>query len=608
MPDIIHLLPDSVANQIAAGEVIQRPASVVKELVENAIDSGSTEIKIIIKNAGKTLIQVIDNGCGMSETDGRLAFERHATSKILEAKDLYAIKTMGFRGEALASIAAIAQVELKTKRVEDELGTLILINGSEVEKQESVSCPDGSNFTIKNLFYNVPARRKFLKTNSTELKHIIFEFQRVALSHSSISFSLYHNETEIYYLPASGLRQRLMGVFGKGINQNLIPLNVETSLVKITGYIGKPEFARKTFGEQFFFVNNRYIKHPYLHKAVMKAYDQILPPETIPSYFVYFTSDPETIDINIHPTKSEVKFEDERSIWQFLLAATKEALGKFNIVPSIDFENEGIIDIPVSTGDMEIKPPTIRINPDYDPFADEKTRYQNKIRISRMDKENLQNWEKLYSGFEKGNETPEQFLFQKAPGIEDETLSQNFVQLKNKYILCTVKSGLMVIDQKRAHERILYEKYLNSLEKNLGVAQKDLFPQTVELSASDYTTLIEILDELSRLGFDIQDIGHHSIIINGYPANSGNSNPQEMIEILLEEYKASERNIQAGVKERIAKSLAVAAAIHHGKNLTKEEMREIVDSLFACKIPNYSPSGKPVVSILSISEIENMLN
>lgn len=608
MPDIIHLLPDSVANQIAAGEVIQRPASVVKELVENAIDSGSTEIKIIVKNAGKTLIQVIDNGCGMSETDGRLAFERHATSKILEAKDLYAIKTMGFRGEALASIAAIAQVELKTKRIEDELGTLILINGSEVEKQESISCPDGSNFTIKNLFYNVPARRKFLKTNSTELKHIIFEFQRVALSHSSISFSLYQNETEIYNLPASGLRQRLMGVFGKGINQNLIPLNVETSLVKITGYIGKPEFARKTFGEQFFFVNNRYIKHPYLHKAVMKAYDQILPPETIPSYFVYFTSDPETIDINIHPTKSEVKFEDERSIWQFLLAATKEALGKFNIVPSIDFENEGIIDIPVSTGDMEIKPPTIRINPDYDPFAGEKTRYQKKIRISRMDKENLQNWEKLYSGFEKGNETPEQFLFQKAPGIEDETISQNFVQLKNKYILCTVKSGLMVIDQKRAHERILYEKYLSSLENNLGVAQKDLFPQTVELSASDYTTLIEILDELSRLGFDIKDIGHHSIIINGYPANSGNSNPQEMIEILLEEYKASERNIQAGVKERIAKSLAVAAAIHHGKNLTKEEMREIIDSLFACKIPNYSPSGKPVVSILNFSEIENMFN
>ncbi len=606
MPDIIHLLPDSVANQIAAGEVIQRPASVVKELVENAIDSGSTEIKIIVKNAGKTLIKVIDNGCGMSETDGRLAFERHATSKILEAKDLYAIKSMGFRGEALASIAAIAQVELKTKRIEDELGTLILINGSEVEKQESISCSDGSNFTIKNLFYNVPARRKFLKTNSTELKHIIFEFQRVALSHSNISFSLYQNETEIYNLPASGLRQRLMGVFGKGINQNLIPLNVETSLVKITGYIGKPEFARKTFGEQFFFVNNRYIKHPYLHKAVMKAYDQILPPETIPSYFVYFTSDPETIDINIHPTKSEVKFEDERSIWQFLLAATKEALGKFNIVPSIDFENEGIIDIPVSTGDMEVKPPTIRINPDYDPFADEKTRSQKKIRISRMDKENLQNWEKLYSGFEKGNETPAQFLFQKAPGIEDETLSQNFVQLKNKYILCTVKSGLMVIDQKRAHERILYEKYLNSLEINLGVAQKDLFPQTVELSASDYTTLIEILDELSRLGFDIQDIGHHSIIINGYPANSGNSNPQEMIEILLEEYKASERNIQAGVKERIAKSLAVAAAIHYGKNLTKEEMREIIDSLFACKIPNYSPSGKPVVSILNLSEIENM--
>jgi DNA mismatch repair protein MutL len=608
MPDIIHLLPDSVANQIAAGEVIQRPASVVKELMENSIDSGSTEIKIFVKDAGKTLIQVIDNGCGMSETDARLAFERHATSKIFEAKDLFAIQTMGFRGEALASIAAIAHVELKTKRIEDELGTQILIYGSKVEKQESISCPDGSNFTVKNLFFNVPARRKFLKTNSTELKHIIIEFQRIALSHPNISFSLHQNETEIYNLPESNLPKRLMGIFGKGINQNLVPLSVETSLAKINGYIGKPEFARKTFGEQFFFVNNRYVKHPYLHRAVLKAYDQILLPETIPAYFIYFVSDPETIDINIHPTKSEVKFEDETSIWQILLAATREALGKFSIVPSIDFDNAGVIDIPVSARDKELKPPTIRINPDFDPFKKENTGYQKKIRISQLDKENLQNWEKLYSGFEKNkdNVPSEQALFQKAPETKDETIIQNLFQLKNKYIICLVKSGLMVIDQKRAHERILYEKYLDSLEKNLGVAQKDLFPQTIELSASDHITLSEILDELSQLGFDIQDLGHHSVVINGYPVNSGNSNPKEMIEILLKEYKASERNVQTGIKERIAKSLAIAAAINYGNNLTKEEMREIIDSLFACRTPNYSPSGKPVVTIISLSEIENM--
>ncbi|MCK4700057.1 MAG: DNA mismatch repair endonuclease MutL, partial [Bacteroidales bacterium] len=392
MSDLIHLLPDSVANQIAAGEVIQRPASSVKELVENAIDCGSTVIKIIIKDAGRTLVQVIDNGCGMSETDARMAFERHATSKISKADDLFAIKTMGFRGEALASMGAVAQVELKTRRQEDELGTRLCINGSKVETQEPVSCPAGSNFAIKNLFYNIPARRKFLKSNQTELKHIIVELQRVALSHPDIQFIMHHNGSEIYHLVPGNLRQRIVGVFSRSIEQNLIPLNTETSVVKISGFIGKPENAKKTFGEQFFFINKRYMRHPYFHRAVMDAYEGILPPETFPSYFIYMSADPHTIDINIHPTKTEIKFEDERSCWQILHASIKEALGKFNIIPSLDFDTRGSIDIPLRKKDGSFFPPPIKTDPSFNPFEKDEKGFGGTQIGNFKGKQDVRNW------------------------------------------------------------------------------------------------------------------------------------------------------------------------------------------------------------------------
>lgn len=608
MPDIIRLLPDSVANQIAAGEVIQRPASLVKELVENAIDSGSTEIKVNIKDAGRSLVQIIDNGCGMSETDARLAFERHATSKIKEAKDLFAIRTMGFRGEALASIAAVSQVELKSRKTEDELGTHILINGSKLEDQKPCSCPQGSNFSIKNLFFNVPARRKFLKTNTTELKHIINEFHRVVLSHPQIAFSLHHNDTEVYNLHVGNLRQRLIQVFGKGINQYLVPINTDTSIVKITGFIGKPEFARKTFGEQFFFVNNRYMRHPYFHKAVMEGYDQILAPETIPSYFIFILAEPETIDINIHPTKTEIKFEDERSIWQIILASVREALGKFSIIPSLDFNTEGVIDIPISKKDGDIQPPKIDVNPDYNPFAGDDKTYSRKISPTPIEKENLDNWEKIYRGLELEKDASSSSTGSQSTLETDQGHTmQSFIQLKNKFILCPVKSGLMVIDQKRAHERILYEKYLRSMDGKFGVAQQNLFPQTIQLNASDHAILLEIMEEICSLGFDIRNLGNHTIIVNGYPSNSAANDPREMIELLLEEYKATGTDIREGSKERVCKSLARASAIPYGKILTREEMQEIIDALFSSSNPNYSPSGKLILTILNIDEIEDNL-
>ncbi|MCD6596334.1 MAG: DNA mismatch repair endonuclease MutL, partial [Bacteroidales bacterium] len=440
MPDIIHLLTDSVANQIAAGEVIQRPASIIKELVENAVDSGSSEIKIIIKEAGKSLVQVIDNGCGMSDTDARMAFERHATSKINKAEDLFLIRTMGFRGEALASIAAVAQVEMKTRKTEDELGTHIRIAGSNVESQSPVSCSAGTNIIVKNLFFNIPARRRFLKTNATELRHIIVEFQRIALTLPGISFFLYHNDSEIYNLPVvQSLPQRISGIYGRGISPNLIPVKTETTIIAIKGYIGKPEFARKTYGEQYLFVNQRFMRHPYFHKAVMEAYHEILPPETIPSYFLYFEIDPEHIDINIHPTKTEIKFEDERAIWQIIHASVREALGKFNIVPSLDFNTEGVIDIPILRKGQEADTPKIEYNPTFNPFEDPKAVNAYHDRTSPLEKENLTNWDQLYSGLEKTRPSQQDADDRESSDSQGSlALSETNVQIfqfKAKYIL-----------------------------------------------------------------------------------------------------------------------------------------------------------------------------
>ena len=594
MPDIIKLLPDSVANQIAAGEVIQRPASVVKELMENSVDAGSKSIKVVIKDSGKTLIQVIDDGTGMSETDARLSFERHATSKITSAQDLFSIKTKGFRGEALASIAAVSMVELKTRKEEDDSGTLILVNGSKVEAQEPCSCPEGSSFSVKNLFFNIPARRRFLKSDNTEMRHIVTEFQKIVIPHPEVKFSLYHNENEIYNLGPSNCRQRIIGVFGKQINNDLISLETATTLIKIKGFIGKPENARRTYGEQFFFVNNRFMKHPYFHKAVIEAYQNILPAESIPSYFVFMEIDPASIDINIHPTKTEIKFEDERSIWQILMASAREALGRFNIGPSLDFENESLIDIPVrSDSDKITGVPIIEINPQYDPFAGEdRLSNQDKI-IERFERENVSSWEKLYSSLERGSAGPDR--------VEPE---RKFFQIKSKYIVCPVKSGLMLIDQKRAHERILYERFLENLSDNRAFSQSEMFPVNIELNPADVFVLREIEDYIRLLGFSIKYSGKNTISITGRPSGSTSSDPAEIIEILLEEYKRTQSDPATGVKEKVAAAMAGASAIPYGKILVKNEMEDIFDSLFACKAPNYSPKGKPVINILTLEEID----
>jgi DNA mismatch repair protein MutL len=593
MPDIIKLLSDSVANQIAAGEVIQRPASVVKELMENSVDAGAKDIRVIIKDSGKTLIQIIDNGSGMTETDARLAFERHATSKITSAQDLFAIKTKGFRGEALASIAAVAMVELKTRMESDDTGITVVISGSKVEKQEPCSCLPGSSFSVKNLFFNIPARRKFLKSDNTEMRHIVNEFQKIVLAHPDIRFCLYQNDSEIYNLPASNLRQRIIGVFGKQINQDLITIDTETSLIAIRGFIGKPENARRTYGEQFFFVNNRFMKHPYFHKAVVEAYQNILPVEAIPSYFIFMEADPASIDINIHPTKTEIKFEDERPIWQILMASVREALGRFNIVPSLDFENEALVDIPVlALGSSLPEQPSIKINTGYNPFDNEDRRPEY---IERFEKENT-GWQRLYSGLEGGSENP-------STDNTGET-KRKFFQIKNKYIVCQIKSGLMLIDQKRAHERILFEQFRECLVNERAVSQSDMFPLTAELNPSDYFVLKEIENELKLLGFKFEHSGSNSITITGRPAVNDSPNTIEMLEILLEDYKSTQGAPSENAREKVASAMAGASAIPYGKVLSQGEMEELFDSLFACQSPNYSPKGKPVISILTLDDID----
>jgi DNA mismatch repair protein MutL len=601
MPDIIRLLPDSVANQIAAGEVIQRPASVVKELMENAVDAGATSVTVILKDAGRTIVQVTDSGCGMSVTDARMAFERHSTSKISKAEDLFAIHTMGFRGEALASVAAVSEVILKTRRIEDEVGTLVEISGSEVKNQEPVSCPAGCNFMVKNLFFNVPARRKFLKSNTTELKQSINEFIRIALTRPSVLFTLIHNDTEIYSLTPSNIKQRIIGIFGKGINQNLIPVKAETSITGISGFIGKPEAARKTFGEQFFFVNGRYMRHPYYHKAITEAYEQVLPPESIPSYFIYFDICPEAIDINIHPTKTEIKFDDERSVFQILMATVREALGKYNLAPTLDFDTTGVIDIPAFKKDREFKVPEIKIDPGFNPFKD------NSAGIRRdhpsFQRETVRNWEKLYEGLQGVDKNGDQSS-QRQIESDREAIPVKLLQFKNRYILVPVKSGLLMIDQKRAHEKILFEKYIDSLSNKKGIAQQDLFPATIELSAPDHAVLMEILDDLAQLGFDIRDIGNHNIIVNGYPADAETIEPKSMIESFLEEYKECESDIKVKARERLALSLARASSITWQRTLTETEMRELIDKLFACNNPGQLPDGKIVFAIFAAEEIE----
>ncbi|MBN1415826.1 MAG: DNA mismatch repair endonuclease MutL [Bacteroidales bacterium] len=604
MDDIIRLLPESVANQIAAGEVIQRPASVVKELMENAVDAGSTSITVVVKDGGKTLVQIIDNGCGMSDTDARMCFERHATSKIREASDLFAIHTLGFRGEAMASIVAVAQVVLRTRRASDEIGTEVTLAGSVVESQEAVTCPAGSNFMVRNLYFNTPARRKFLKSNNAELKHIIHEFQRIALANTQVDFSLTHNETEIYTLPAANLKQRIVHLFGKSINQSLTSIDVSTTLIQISGFLGKPEFAKKTSGEQFFFINNRFMKHPYFHKGVLTAYEKILPPDYFPSYFIFLEADPASIDINIHPTKTEIKFEDEPAIFQILVAAVREALGRFNLVPSIDFNPEQSIEIPPLRKNESFRVPEISYNTDYNPFELERKGFENYA--SKAEKDALKHWETLYRDTktvtgESALPVPEE---QQQLDLAGSDTGGRFLQLKNKYILTAVKSGLMVIDQHHAHERILYEKYIQTLAHNQPVPQQILFPVTVELEPSDYLMTLELMGDLQTLGFDIRDFGSNTVVLNGCPADISNPDPKALLESILDEYKNKKADIKVKARERLILSLASASALNYGRTLSAGEMQDLVDRLFACENPNYSPGGHPVISIISLEEIE----
>lgn len=621
MSDIIQLLPDSVANQIAAGEVIQRPASVVKELVENAIDAGASNINVIIVDAGRTSIQVIDDGKGMSETDARLSFERHATSKIRKADDLFSLHTMGFRGEALASIAAVAQIDLKTRMKGEDLGTQLTISGSRFVGQEPCACPVGSNFTVENLFFNVPARRKFLKSNTTELNNIITAFERIVLVYPQISFTLHSNGTELFNLRSCSYRQRIVEVFGKRLNQDLLPIGVDTSLCRIHGFVGKPESARKKVLQQYFFVNERYMKHAYFHKAVMIAFDRLIPQgEQIP-YFLYFEVPAENIDVNIHPTKTEIKFENEQAIWQILLASVKEAVGKFNDVPSIDFDTEGKPDIPVFNPNGSTSAPKISFNPQYNPFKQSSQPQRTT---------NTEGWESLYAGLDTNTETPQTDLFGQedtpvgnvdngetiissvatAPDttamIEDK--SPTHYQYKGSYIMTAVKSGLMIINQHRAHVRILYEAYLRQLSEHKVHSQKVLFPEMVQFSVSDSVILDHILPEMTEMGFQLDNLGGGSYAVNGVPAGIEGLNAVTLITDMVAAAIESGTHVKEEIDHVLALSLARNAAIPQGQVLSNSEMESIVNELFACSNVNYTPSGTPIIAIMQQHDIEHLFD
>ncbi|MBL7888728.1 MAG: DNA mismatch repair endonuclease MutL [Bacteroidia bacterium] len=612
MADIIQLLPDSVANQIAAGEVVQRPASAVKELMENALDAGAKSIKLIVKDAGKTLIQVIDNGCGMSETDARMSFERHATSKIRKADDLFAIKTMGFRGEALASIAAIAQVELKTRRIGDEIGVKLEVEGSEVKLQEACSTPEGTSFSVKNLFYNVPARRNFLKTDSVELRHIIDEFQRVAIPNPDVAFSFHHNGSEIFNLPAGNLKQRLMGIFGNSYNTRLVPVEEDTDIVKIKGFVIKPEFAKKTRGEQFFFLNKRFIKNSYLHHAVQSAFEQLLPNDSFASYFLMLDVNPKTIDINIHPTKTEVKFEDEKAIYAFLRSTVKKSLGQFNIAPSLDFDQEAhLYNMPLKPLDGIIKQPTIKVDPSYNPFKSEGMKAE-KLQTER-ELSNKANWDKLYErhtndqfdlNIPKEESTTQQSIDSDWDNDRHESNKKATYQLHNKYILSHIKTGFMVIDQQGAHERILYERILENFEKHKAATQQELFPKTIELNAADFALVKELKDDIQAIGFDISEFGKNTFVIHGVPADTIDHDSVSLLEGLIENYKQNMIELKSDKRENLARSMAYNMAIKEGKVLSQDEMNNIIDELFACKMPYATPNGKPTITTFSIDDLD----
>ena len=623
MSDIIKLLPDSVANQIAAGEVIQRPSSVIKELVENSIDAGADDIHIILKEAGRSLIQVIDNGKGMSATDARLAFERHSTSKITCAEDLFSLHTMGFRGEALASIAAISQLELKTCRKEDSIGTKLLISASKCEKQEPEMCPVGANFIIKNLFFNVPARRKFLKSNQVELSNIIKEFEKLALVNHNVSFTLVHNDSTIYKLLEGSFKQRIIDLFGRSLDMQLIPLKLETSLIKIDGFISKPENSRKRNALQYFFVNGRYMRHPYFHKAVLTSYDELIANDVQPNYFLNFTVEPESIDVNIHPTKTEIKFENEAPIWQILSAAVKETLGKFSVVPSIDFDTEDAPEIPAFTNDTECTKPNIDFDPTYNPFEVSKSKVNSGYRSQLPN--SLKNWEILGEGFTKSKiyqpdeeplspepmvELPIKDIFISSSIFSDnaDEVKNNIIcfQLNGKYIVSSVSSGIILVDQHRAHVKVLYERYLKQIERDEIVSQGIMFPVMLHLTPAQGAVMGEITDGLNKLGFNLSHLGGNDWTVNGMPTGVEKLDIEDTILQVIDEVNEGGKELSAKLFDKIALSVARSGAIPYGKKLSNSEAEALVEDLLALPDPNYTPDGKKVINTLSLEQINKM--
>ena len=635
MSDIIKLLPDSVANQIAAGEVIQRPASVIKELVENAIDAGATSIQIVLKDAGRTLIQVIDNGKGMSDTDARLAFERHSTSKISKAEDLFSLQTMGFRGEALASIAAIAQVELRTRAKGAQLGTKIMINASKCESQEPDMCPEGSNFMIKNIFFNVPARRKFLKSNQVELSNIIKEYEKLALVNHHVDFSLSNNDKLLNKFSGGSFKQRIASLWGAKVDQQLVPLNTDTSLVRITGFVSKPEGARKRNFLQFLFVNGRFMRHPYFHKAIISSYSELIPDDEQPNYFLNFSVDPESIDVNIHPTKTEIKFENELPIWQILAAAVKESLGRFSAVPQIDFDTIDAPEIPAFNDHTVVTAPEDGIDPTYNPFKPQSkssagggSSYhpQSAGNFGGYSSNPLPDWEKLYQNFEKGKQegiasiteqdVEDSFsdIGEVEPvnnGVQSEIITPDMssamcMQMKGRYILSPIKSGLMIVDQHRAHVRVLFEQYIKQLDATTISSQRVLFPEVLQLTTSQNIILKELEPEMEKIGFNLAQLSGNDWSINAVPAGMENVNIKDTILQVIDEVSMGGTSITTKVYESIALRVAKSAAIPYGKTMLQEEMDTLLSKLLCLPNPNYTPDGKTIISVLSNDQLEKM--
>jgi DNA mismatch repair protein MutL len=607
MSNIIKLLPDSVANQIAAGEVIQRPASAAKELLENAVDAGATQVTLVIKDAGKTLVQVSDNGCGMSAIDARMCFERHATSKISKADDLFAIKTMGFRGEAMASIAAISQVELKSKPSDDDIGTCIKIEGSKVISQEPCQCSTGTTILIKNLFYNVPARRKFLKSNTVEIRHIIEEFIRISSINYNIGFSYYNNDKLVYKLMPGSMKSRIVALFGNVYNERLLSVSQKTDRINISGFIGKPEFAKKTRGEQYFFVNGRFIKHPYLNHAVNNAYTEMIPVDSFPSYFINIEIDPKDIDINIHPTKTEVNFQDARYAYAVLQAAVKQSIGKYSLTPTLDFDVIPDIENAFQTKPKdELKQPSINLDPDYNPFEKQESGFSRDTMSFK--KPNVENWETLYRD-QKVSDTSggNQDIINKAIDAESNFERNKFLQIHNRFILCNVSSGMMLIDQQLAHQRIVYEEILDKLKGLSQPSQQQLFPQNINLSPGDAEIVRSLLAEMTKIGFTLEELGTKGFVVVGIPTDMVENDVVSIIEKIIENHKAQVSDLNYDKNINLARSIAVNMAIKSGTRLNEIEMQEIFDKLFMCKVPKVSPDGQKTLTILGVADLENLV-